>query len=91
MATSSRGNNELLNVQQIGRGPAECQMGLQAGVGTVGMSAGLEWGWGTRQNLTKDLSMDAGLCVSSESEGATLAGHLTHCALPLLPVTPWIC
>lgn len=31
--SSSRGNKELPNVQQIGRGPAEFQLRLQAGEG----------------------------------------------------------
>lgn len=53
MATSSRGNNELLNVQQIGRGSAECQMGLQAGAGMVGMSAGLRVGVGDATEADK--------------------------------------
>lgn len=34
VATSSTPENkELLKAQQIGRGPAECQLGLQAGAG----------------------------------------------------------
>lgn len=54
MATSSsRGNNELPNVQQIGRGPAECQLGLQADAEEVGRWSA-ERGLGERQSLTSD-------------------------------------
>ncbi|XP_068418324.1 homeobox protein engrailed-2-like [Eschrichtius robustus] len=76
MATSSsRGNTELLNVPQIGKGPAECQLRLQAGGGRA-VSAG-------RRGATEPGCWAAR--VSSESTGATHAGHVTRAAGPPTP------
>lgn len=56
----SRGNNELPKVQQIGKGPAECQLGLEAGEGGGEVVCR---GRGVRPSRQATPSMDAGLRV----------------------------
>jgi hypothetical protein len=54
MATgSSRGNKELPNVEHIGKGPSECQLGLQEG----GVKGGVLRGGGGAASLTNNPSI----------------------------------
>lgn len=76
MATSSsRGNREVPKVEQIGKGPPECQLGLSAGrAGGRREVRSTGWGQGLL-SLIRSPKLDG--AAFSESDGATHARHVT--------------